>query len=784
MKPHQPLNLFDRTPGRVHIMGICGVGAAGIAWLLHLRGWEVSGCDKDVPLRLGAFFRRHAITVIQGHGSDHSVDYDALVYSAAIHPDEPELVLARKNGIIVMSRGECLAGFVGGVRSVAVCGTHGKTTTGCFTTRLLQLTGQNPLWCLGGYTAHLGSYAGPTHNLPHTHVTAQEALNVLSVVEADESDGTLAYEHPAVTVITNIDQDHLDHFHSVEELETCFADVVANTRESVAVCADHPRAVRIASLCKGTLLTYGVSPEAILRAENLRRSADGTTFSLSYHQNFIAEVTIPSPGDHNVVNALGALGAGVLLGFDIQALAANLGEACGELPNRRFQWLTPHDAPLRVVVDYAHHPVEIRAMMSIARLQPHTRLRVVFQPHRYSRTKMLLKEFPAAFEGADEVILMPLFKASEYFIPGGDTHDLYAEMRQQNPAYSLLLAREPDEVLHYLLRTAQTGDLILIVGAGDIIRLGNELRDSVTHSANNNATYHLLEKYQSDDLTLIPDEPLANHTFFRVGGKADCHAIVKSVPTLSALCILCQSEKLPLRFLGGGSDTWFSDFGLKGVLCSLQGPAFESYERTGESVTVGAGMSGAKLLARLEADGLSGLEFMHGIPGTVGGWARMNAGAHGHALWEHVESVRGVLSDGQLRRLTVHDVTAGYRSVHGLNGISIIAVTFHLSSDRPEAIHTRCTDFSAQRVTLSGLRTCGSLFKNPDADIKVGRVLDTLGVKAWVIGGARVAPQHANVLTAGEGCTASDLLALMYRLRSAFEQDQNIRLQPEVCGFE
>lgn len=773
-----PINLFTLPPGRVHIMGICGVGAAGVAWMLHLRGWKVSGCDRHIPPTLSRFFARNGIDILQGHDPAHLAGCDVLVHSAAIRPDEPELALAKAGGIPVLSRGECLAGWVSGLRSIAVCGTHGKTTSACFATRLLQCVGQNPLWCLGGYTPRLLTNAGPRHG----NLAGKLPPDQIAVAEADESDGTLAYEHPAIALITNIELDHLDHFADAEALERCFAALVDNTREGVAVCADAPWAMRVAARFRGPILTYGLSQDAMLRAENVRCAATGSRFTLMHGQERLGEVALVVPGRHNVCNALGAMAACLLLGMDAHALAEALPQACDELPKRRFQWLTPQDAPVRVVVDYAHHPTEIQAMLSIARLQQPRRMRVVFQPHRYSRTRKLLDEFVPAFDGVDELILLPVYAASETRSMGCESNELYAAIRAHAPEARLLLARGPDEVVHYLLKTARPGDLLLAVGAGDVERIGYALRDALAPGQAPTPPLEVLGPLLGGEVDFRAEEPLAAHTLYRVGGVADLLALPKGVPALSALCALCAKRGIPLHFHGGGSDTWFSDLGLDGVLCLLRGPAFEGFAREGGEVTVGAGMAGPALLQRLEAEGLSGLEFMQGIPGTVGGWARMNAGAHGHALWERVVGVRAVLRDGQLRHIPARAITAGYRSVRGLADIVVIAVTFRLEAAAPEDIAAKRRAFAAKRTDLGGLRCCGSLFQNPPG-VAAGAVLEGLGAKGWRIGGAFVAPQHANVLAAGEGCTASDLLALMQRMRDALAAATGAQPMPEVQGF-
>lgn len=773
------VNLFTRQPGRVHVMGICGAGAAGVAWMLHLYGWKVSGCDQHIPPVLEKFFSKNGIRVIQGHDSGHLAQCDALVYSAAIRANEPELALARAQGLTVLSRGECLAGWVSVVRSVAVCGTHGKTTTSCFATRLLQLTGQNPLWCLGGFTSRLLTSAGPRD----ASLIDSLNSNQIAVAEADESDGTLACEHPAVLVITNIELDHLDHFHNAEEIEQCFASAVANTREGVAVCADAPRAMRVAAgFKKGPILTFGFSSDAMLRATEVEQSSNGSRFCLTYNGKALGDVLLSVPGDHNILNAMGALAAGMLLGGDIKTLMLALPKACQELPRRRFQWMTEQDAAVRVVVDYAHHPTEILAMLSIARLQQPKRLRLVFQPHRYSRTKRLLMAFVAALSNVSEVVLLPVYAASETVDKGCESYELYAAMRQTNPSQRVLLAETSEEVAQYVRRTAQIGDMVLIVGAGDVERIGHALSNVVPAAVWENPHVACLVTTLPATFELRREQSLARYSWYHVGGEAELLIEPKSIAELVALSIACHVNRVPIRLVGAGADSWFSDLGFPGVVCVLRGEPFEQFMVEGGVVTVGAGVSGVALLNRLEQAGLSGLEFMQGIPGTVGGWAWMNAGAHGQAFWTCVSEVRMVLDDGQIRRVCAQAVTPGYRRVFGLPKGTIVSVKLVLQRDSAEVIRRKRREFEACRVDLAGLRTCGSLFKNPDG-LSAGAVLDALGAKQWRIGGAFVTPQHANVIAAGAGCTASDVLALMWRMRDAVAAAQGIELKPEVQGF-
>ncbi len=215
----------------------------------------------------------------------------------------------------------------------------------------------------------------------------------------------------------------------------------------------------------------------------------------------------------------------------------------------------------------------------------------------------------------------------------------------------------------------------------------------------------------------------------------------------------------------------------------LRGKHFEQYERKGDQVTVGAGLLGSVLLDKLEADGLAGLEFMHGVPGTVGGWTYMNAGAHKHAFWEHIVELRAILPDGQLRHIPAAAVKTGYRSVRGVSGMTIIAVTLQLTPDvASKTIHEHRLAFGAKRTNFAGLHTCGSLFKN-DPTYHAGATLDQIGAKTWRIGGAFVAPVHANVIATDATSNGSDVLALMQKMRYELLAHTKTEFTPEVQGF-
>lgn len=709
----------DGVARRVHFIGVCGVGMAGVAALLARKGWIVSGEDAR-PNELVPWLQAHNIQLLDAPPQH----VDLCVRTTAVGLHHPHVLELRARGVPVVQRGEVLAALVGNSRALAICGTHGKTTTSCFATRLLQEVGRTVCWCIGGQTKSLGGVAGGD-------------FGGQLVVEADESDGTLSRYHPEVLVATNLDLDHLEHFADESDLCDCFATVAGQTRSAVAYCSDAPRLCRtFRSLNLPQSLTFGFGM-ADLQAEDIQCGMEQSYFKLRYRGKLLGEAHIGVLGRHNVLNALGALaGVHLLTGISFTDLLPYLAKATSELPQRRYEVALARDG-LQVVADYAHHPAEIAAALAMARLKHSGRLRILFQPHRFTRTLALRQEFPPAFKLADEVVLLPVYAASEPPLPGGESHDLYAEFRRQT-TQRILLATTLAEATSYFRRTLAAGDLLLIVGAGDVIHVAERLR-----------TLNLPQPTKGASL--------APWSGYGTGGEAE-ELLVGGPPAAGA------------RLVGCGSNTWFSDLGYDGTVQVLRSTIIP--EGNPPETDYPGELIGSVLLEHLAANGWSGLEFMTGIPGTLGGWLKSNAGAHGHAIGEAVARVD---IDG-----TPFCPRFTYRCSN-LQG-RVTAVRFILRRDEPLAIRARQDEYRSRRIDLHGLRTCGSLFKNPPGD-SAGRLIEQCGLKGFRIGGAQIAPFHANILAAGTGCTSSDLLAVMLTVQGKVLQQTGVRLLPEVSGF-
>jgi UDP-N-acetylmuramate--alanine ligase len=448
------LDTTDRRP--VHFMGIGGAGMSALAELLIRRGVPVTGCDIEASGI--ADIAAHGVQVDSVHAQAHVDGARALVYTSAVDQAEPELVYARSVGIPVLRRADALSEIVQTGRVVGVAGTHGKTTTTAMIAEALAEAGENPTALVGG---RVSAWSG---NL-------RRGSDALYVVEADEYDRSFLALRPDIAVVTNIEPDHLDIYGSLDNLRDAFA-VYVERAPAVVLCADDPVANALRLGEHSDVVRYGVSNGgARLTARGLRVEAGTSAFLVWFDGELIGEVHLQVPGEHNVRNALAAIGAGLLLGKPVADLARGLAAFSGV--ERRFQRLG-ESRGVAIVDDYAHHPTEIRATIAAARTAfPGRRLVVAFQPHLYTRTRDFASEFGSALAQADVVLVADIYAAREHPIPGV-TSALVTDAAQQAGAV-VVWSGPRTEVAPVLATIAKPGDVVMTLGAGDITRCGPEL---------------------------------------------------------------------------------------------------------------------------------------------------------------------------------------------------------------------------------------------------------------------------------------------------------------------
>jgi UDP-N-acetylmuramate--alanine ligase len=443
---------------RIHFIGVGGSGMSGLAEVLLNMGYEVSGSDlkgTEVTDRLVSLGGR----VFTGHAASNVENAQVVVYSSAVRPDNPELAAARAKGIPVIARADMLAELMRMKYGVAVGGSHGKTTTTSMVAAVLQRGGLDPTIVVGGRLRTLGTNAKLGHGR-------------FLVAEADESDGSFLRLAPAVTVVTNIDREHLDHYKDLEDIRQAFS-YFANRVPfyGVAVlCVDDENVRTVLPRITKRHILYGTRPEAEIRGVELALRPQGSAFQVEAAGRRLGAIELHVPGRHNALNAMAA----VAVGLELEIAFAHIAEALAGFHGvgRRFE-LRGEQAGVRVFDDYGHHPTEIAATLAAAR-GVGGRVLVVFQPHRYTRTEALREEFGRCFGDADLVWVMDVYAAGEPPIAGisGETVVRSAEDHGARHVHSAPTAADAIEAV---VREARSGDVLLTLGAGDVSKLGDQI---------------------------------------------------------------------------------------------------------------------------------------------------------------------------------------------------------------------------------------------------------------------------------------------------------------------
>ncbi len=444
----------------IHFIGIGGAGMSAIAYVLIKRGYDVSGSDLNAG-HMSAHLAQEGAMVYMGHAACQVDDAEAVVISTAIHQDNPELVAARRRNIPVLHRSDVLAAIMNAADGVAVAGAHGKTTTSAMISCIASEGGIDPTVIIGGEVSSLGG-------------NARNGAGRFVVAEADESDGSFLKLQPYLAVVTNIEDDHLDHYGTEENIYQAFKQFVGNIKDGgkAILCFDNPKVRRLAGETAGTVITYGVEgEEADYTAKNITYGVSGTGYDLYYKGEYLTRVELAVPGRHNVLNSMGAFAAAREMGISVDSILASLKKFGGA--KRRFE-TKGKVGDVWVVDDYAHHPTEIGVTLKAARQTQPKRLLCVFQPHRYTRTKLLFDEFCQCFTDCDELILTDIYAASEEPIPGVSSMHL-AEGIKAATGQDVLYIGKLAKAEEYLEREVQPGDLVMTIGAGDVFKIGEEL---------------------------------------------------------------------------------------------------------------------------------------------------------------------------------------------------------------------------------------------------------------------------------------------------------------------
>ena len=451
---------------RIHFIGIGGIGMSGIAQLCLSKGYEVFGSDIQESENTRRLINLGAEIYI-GHRRENIQNKDIIVYSSAITKDNCELKQAIKDKVPTMQRAQFLAYLMENQIVIAITGAHGKTTTSSLTAHLLTEANESPSIAVGGIVANIAD-------------NAKLGLGKYFVAEADESDGTFLFYKPYYSIITNIDQEHLDFYKKFENIKKAFKKFILSSHKNGCVywCFSDRTVRDIINTYKGRNISFGLDANADIHASNIELDNLSSKFDVFFKNKFIGRFNLSMPGKHNISNSLAVIALGLELNLDLSVIKKALEGFMGV--SRRFQVKYNVDDFL-IIDDYAHHPSEISATIEAARNFANKRLIVVFQPHRYSRMKFLLNKFSQSFFGADYLFITDIYPAGEKKIKGVSAINLYKSMKEFAKPKTKFITKERlnEEIVNFM----QRGDMLLYLGAGDISKICDGLVEKLKRKA-------------------------------------------------------------------------------------------------------------------------------------------------------------------------------------------------------------------------------------------------------------------------------------------------------------
>lgn len=764
---HAVLSLLkeSRHPMRIDLIGVAGSGMSGLALLLLSLGHKVSGSDKATTLETERL-QKLGLQFFHGHTEREVEDCDMVIYSSAIKPGNVAYEAAYKQGIPLVRRAEALAAVMANKKGVVVGGTHGKTTTSALTAHVLRQGGLKPSHYVGAEIPILGSNAH------------WDAEGELFVAEGDESDGTLVNFHPQHAIILNIEPEHLDFYEGIDAIKAVFRQLLAQTPGHWVYCAEDPVAREV---CGGTEqgVSYGWSRECEFSATILAMKPDHSDFEVYHRDRLLGVATLGIPGRHNVSNALAAIALATRLGVGFEAIQHALKTFRGA--RRRFE-IRHSGRSFTVVDDYGHHPSEIAATLATARGLNPERIVCVFQPHRFSRTQLLKKEFGASFDDVNELFVTEVYAASEKPLPGVSGNTIVEEVRRHDeergvvrPASSFQYTPTLLEARDKAGNALRPGDLLITLGAGNVHEIGRCIARDLPVLER---LWEILETTGGGAARLY--EPMSRHTTFLIGGPAQFWIEPRTVAGFAEVVKHLRAASVPIRVIGRGSNLLVRDGGIRGAVIHPSKGEFEEVRAEDGLLYCGVGARLKKIASAARNAGIGGLEWMEGVPGNLGGAIRMNAGAMGVEMADNLVSVRFIAADGSLQEKPLAEIQHQYRSIAEFEERYIVGAVLKGSPASVESIDAGLNASRLKRRTSQPVgASAGCVFKNPQL-CGAGKLVDDLGLKGRRVGRAAVSDVHANFIVNEGGATAREVLDLVAEIKETAQRERGVQLELEV----
>lgn len=739
---------------RILFLGVGGAGMAPLAMWLADAGNLIFGYDD--------YFKQSALDDLI-NSKVHLLDavliediqsYDQIVYSSAISESHRLLREAMRLKIPCFKRGEMLAELAESKKLIAIVGSHGKTTTTALIGYAIQQLGLSINFIVGG------SYQDA--RLPY-YTCDSEWL----VAEIDESDGTINQFNPEITVLLNLDWDHADYYQDFNSLKKVFEELFQRTRSKILIevsnfdAFESGESFRNQCLFIDPLSGYNgnsVGGDSIFELKDHLLNAEFNRYNRGFAESVLRLVESQLPKKEGLFNGFPGV--------------------------ERRQNVLLSDESLMVLEDYAHHPSEIAILIQAIKDQYlSSELTVVFQPHRYSRTKALNDDFVQSLSRADSVFLLPVYSAFEAECEGGMTDDLASAFPGMSKRILSFNCDGLGELLSEFSKPSGNKERVLLfIGAGSINDFAHAFCSLYENSNQQSAWLQYIENKVSSDCILKLSENLAAKTTFKIGGHSEYYAEPSSISDVLALVQSSHLFQLPYFCLGRGSNVLVSDDGFTGLVIRFNHKNWRTIRQIDEShIWVGCGVRLKELCGRVAQLGFSGFEFLEGIPGTLGGALRMNAGAMGRWTFDIVERVLMVNGSAEVEELGCDAFTIEYRKVREIaDGIALGAVLKLGEIQASGSIRERMDSYSDVRKGSQPVApSAGCIFKNPGNDY-AGRLIDELGLKKMSVGGAEVSDVHGNFIINRGGSTSKDVQSLIAMIQKRVKEERGIDLEPEV----